>query len=126
MATSGAAGAAGRPTALRALIGLRFAAGTALLLFPGRVLGDLPHRRVDRAARGFARVLGARHLVEATVLWRRPTHRWVEVGAAVDGVHAATMAALAVARPDERRLALVNAVSAGALAAAGVAESRRA
>jgi hypothetical protein len=114
-----------KPAVLRALIGVRFAAGVALLLFPDRVLGDLPHRRIDGAARAFARVLGVRHILEAVVLWRRPTHAWVELGAAVDGVHAATMAGLAVAKRQDRRLATANAVTAGALAAAGLAEGRR-
>ena len=111
-------------TPMAALIGLRVVAGAALLIAPGTVLGDLPHQEVKGAARAFARILGARHLVEAAVLMRDHTHRWVLLGAGVDAVHAATMVALAVARPDERRLALTNAVTAGALAGAGVMASR--
>lgn len=110
---------------MRVLIGLRAVAGSALLLAPGRVLGDLPHRRIDGAASAFARILGARHLAEAAVLWRHNTHRWVLAGAAVDATHAATMFALAMARPDARRLALTNALTASALAGAGIAASRR-
>ena len=125
MATSGSAVGTEKPAALQALIGVRFAAGMVLLVCPGRALGDLPHRRIDGAARAFARVLGARHIVEAVVLWRRPTHRWIEIGAAVDGIHAVTMVVLAVVDPEERRLAAANAVTAGALAAAGATEGRR-
>jgi len=110
---------------MRALIGLRALAGAVLVLAPGKVLGDLPHRRIDDATRAFARILGARHLVEAAVLWRHDTHRWVLVGAAVDATHAATMLTLAAARPDARRLALTNALTASALAGAGVAADRR-
>jgi hypothetical protein len=106
------------------LIGVRLVAGTALLIAPGRVLGDLPHREIKGAARAFARVLGARHLVEAAVLWRDHTHRWVLLGAGVDATHAATMLALAVVRPDERRLALTNAITAAALAGAGTMAAR--
>jgi hypothetical protein len=109
---------------MAALVGLRVVAGAALLIAPGAVLGDLPHQRIDGAARAFARILGARHLVEAAVLWRDHTHRWVLLGAGVDATHAATMLALAVARPDERRLALTNAVTASALAGAGLRASR--
>lgn len=108
----------------RALIGVRAVAGVTLLLAPGAVLGDLPHRRIDGAARAFARVLGARHLLEAGMLWRRHSHRWILVGVGIDATHAATMAALALARPDERGLALTNALTASALAGAGVAASR--
>lgn len=110
---------------MRVLIGVRAIAGAALLLAPGAVLGDLPHRRIDAAARVFARVLGARHLLEAGVLWRRHSHRWILVGAGVDATHAATMATLAVVRPDERGLALTNALTASVLAGAGVAASRQ-
>jgi hypothetical protein len=109
---------------MAALIGLRAVAGAALLIAPGAILGDLPHRRIDGAARSFARILGVRHLVEAAVLWRDHTHRWVLLGAGVDATHAATMLALTVLRPDARRLALTNAVTASALAGAGVMASR--
>ncbi len=43
----------------------------------------------------------------------------------MDAIHAATMAALAALRPDRRKLALTNVVTATALAAAGVAGVRR-
>lgn len=109
---------------MQALIGIRAIAGGALLLAPGAVLGDLPHRRIDGAARVFARILGARHLLEAGILWRRHSHRWILVGAGIDATHAATMFALALTKPDERGLALTNAFTASALAGAGLAASR--
>ena len=94
---------------MAALIGVRVVAGTALLVAPGKVLGDLPHQEIKGAARIFARILGARHLVEAAVLMRDHSHRWVLLGAGVDGLHAASMLGLAAVRPNERRLALTNA-----------------
>jgi hypothetical protein len=121
-ASSGAENELSLPMA--ALIGVRVVAGTALLVAPGRVLGDLPHQEIKGAARAFARILGARHLVEAAVLMRDPSHRWALLGAGVDGLHAATMFGLAATRPDERRLALTNAVTASALAVAGVTVGR--
>jgi hypothetical protein len=39
------------------------------------------------------RVLGARQLLQAAITARRPTRRALELGAAVDAVHAATMMA---------------------------------
>lgn len=107
-----------------ALIAARVVAGTALLVAPGRVLGNLPHQEIKGAARTFARILGARHLVEAAVLLRGHGHHRVLFGAGVDGVHAATMFGLAATRPDERRLALTNAFAASALAGAGVMVAR--
>ncbi len=109
---------------MAALIGVRVVAGTALLVAPGKVLGDLPHQEIKGAARIFARVLGARHLVEAAVLMRDHSHRWVLLGAGVDGLHAASMFGLATVRRDERRLALTNALTATALAAAGTMVAR--
>jgi hypothetical protein len=68
-----------------------------------------------------ARVLGARHLVQAAVLTTHPRPGWRLAGAAVDGVHAASMVALArwSERPLHRRLAARNARTAAML---GLAE----
>ncbi len=109
----------------RALTVVRVLWGTVLLITPEVVLRDLPHQRIDRAARGFARVLGARHLTQAAITSRDGTQRWLMAGAMVDATHAATMAALAALRPDRRKLALTNIATAMALAAAGVADARR-
>ncbi len=109
----------------RAVITVRVLWGTALLIAPEVVLRALPHQRIDGAARGFARVLGARHLTQAAITSRDGTRGWVVAGAVVDAIHAASMAALAVLRPDRRKLALTNVATATTLAAAGVAEARR-
>ena len=107
------------------LTAVRVLWGTVLLAAPELTLGKLPHHRIDGAARGVARVLGARHLIQAAVTGRAGNRRWVAAGATVDATHAATMAALAVLRPDRRKLALSNVATAAALAVAGVAEVRR-
>lgn len=109
---------------MRLLIAVRVLWGSALLLAPEMVLYDLPHQRIDRPARAFARVLGTRHLIQAVVTSRGGTRGWVRAGAAVDATHAATMVALAALRPDRRKLALTNVATATALAVGGVAESR--
>ncbi len=115
-----------RANLVRGLIAVRLLWGTILLIAPQVVLRDLPHQRIDRAARGFARVLGARHLTQAAITSRDRTPGWVVAGAVVDATHAATMAALAALRPGRRKLALTNVATAATLAAAGVAEARRA
>lgn len=112
-------------TPVRLLIGLHVCVAAPLLIAPGRLLGDLPHQRVDRAARGFARVLGARHLVEAAVLARRHTHDWILAGAAVDATHAVSMVLLAWLRPARRELALASAASATLVAACSVHYDQR-
>jgi hypothetical protein len=111
---------------LRALIALRACLGATLLAAPRVLLGDLPHQRIDRTACVFARMLGARHLLEAAVLARRHTHGWLLLGAAVDATHSLSMLALARLRPDRRELALSNAAMAAVLAGQGVAYALRA
>ncbi|MCD5313306.1 hypothetical protein [Kineosporia babensis] len=93
--------------------------GAALVLQPRRILAltgtdpDLPG--VTTAAR----ILGARHLAQAAVVASAPSRfraaRWA---AWVDGLHAASMLALAATAPDYRRAALTSAGVAGALSAA--------
>ncbi len=109
----------------RALIVVRVLWGAVLLITPEVVLRDLPHQRIERLARGFARVLGTRHLTQAAITSRHGPRGWMVAGAVVDAIHAATMAALAALRPDRRKLALTNVATATALAAAEVADARR-
>jgi hypothetical protein len=103
-----------------ALIGVRALAGATLLLTPRRVLEALPERRTDPTARNVARVLGGRDLIEAGLLWHRPTRGRILIGAGVDITHAATMLAIALARPEKRALPLTSALGAIVLAGAGV------
>ncbi len=98
------------------LVGLHLCVGVPLLIAPGTLIGDLPNQRVDRAARLFARVLGARHLAEAAILARRHTHDWILAGAAVDAAHALSMILLAWLAPAPRELALSSAAGATLLA----------
>jgi hypothetical protein len=113
-----------QPRSLRLLLGVRLLWGTALLVAPEAVLSHLPHQRIDRPARTFARLLGTRHLLQAAITTRYPTPGTILAGAAIDATHAATMAILAAIRPDRRDLALTNAATATALAAAGVATAQ--
>lgn len=113
------------PVSVRLLIALHACVGMPLLIAPGRVVGALPHQRIDRPVRVFARILGARHLAEAAVLARRHTHDWILAGAAVDATHAVTMVLLAWLQPAQRRLALSNAAGATLLAACSVHYDQR-
>jgi hypothetical protein len=72
----------------------------------------------------YARLLGARHLVEAATLWRRTTPTVMRAGAAVDAIHAASALAL-VKTHHHPRLATLNVASASTFALLGVALARR-
>ena len=109
---------------MRGLTAIRTCWGAALLIAPGAVLGALPHQQIDRPARVFARLLGARNVAQAALIARRPTQRWIPAGVAVDATHAATMVALALLRPDRRKLALANVATASAFAVAGVHQAK--
>jgi hypothetical protein len=104
----------------RSLEAARAVYGAGLLLAPSSVLDALARSPLDRPAVRVARVLGARHLLQAAVLATHPGPRWRLAGAAVDGAHAASMLALARCsrRAGHRRLAARNARTAGLLAVA--------
>jgi hypothetical protein len=90
--------------------------GAALLIDPRRVLRATGADPELAGAVGAARVLGARHLLQAAVLAARPgpTARWA---AAIDGLHVCSMLALAVVAPSYRRPALASAQVAAGLGA---------
>lgn len=93
---------------------VRLALGAALLArTPGIVravnAGDCPPHAVSAA-----RVLAVREVAQGALLTARPHRTTVLVGAAVDGVHATSMLALAAALPRYRRVALVSGAFAGA------------
>jgi hypothetical protein len=94
--------------------------GAGLLLAPAGALGTVARSPLDPAAVRVARVLGLRHLAQAGLLARHDEPGWRLAGAAVDGLHAASMLALGrwSGRPLHRRLAARNARTAGVLAVA--------
>jgi hypothetical protein len=104
----------------RRLEAARAVYGAGLLLAPPRALGALSRSSLDPASVRVARVLGARHLLQAAVLSVRSEAGWRLAGAAVDAAHAASMLALArwSRRPVHRSLAARNARTAALLAAA--------
>jgi hypothetical protein len=93
--------------------------GMALILAPGPAIrlatGRLPSRRACRVAQ----VLGARHLVQATLTTIAPTPVVLAVGGQVDAVHTASMLMLAAVSRAGRRAALTDALTEAAFAAAG-------
>jgi hypothetical protein len=107
----------------RALQVARAGYGSALLLLPGpalRLCGGQP----DRRSRNVARVLGARHLVQAAVTAGiGPSAESLGIGAVVDMTHAVSMAGLALADRRVRRVTLTDALIETAFAAAGLSSA---
>lgn len=99
--------------------------GAALLLAPGRLLQSLAGKPIGQGVISVVRVLGARQLLQALITALRPTRRTLEVGAATDALHAATMVVSAAAKVGPRRLTTASATTAGAFTAAALTVSRR-
>jgi hypothetical protein len=99
--------------------------GGALLVVPGPVIRLVAGRPAGSRARTVARVLGARHLLQAALTTAAaPGGPSLRIGAAVDLVHAASMAALALADRQVRRLTLSDALIESTFAAAGASAAR--
>ena len=100
--------------------------GTALLLAPGPLIRICTGYPADARVRLAARVLGARHLIQAALTagagpGSRPGASGLAASAAVDLMHAASMAGLAAASRPLRHTALTDAMLETALAAASLA-----
>ena len=102
--------------AMRARDLVRLTYGTALLAAPERVSLALTGTRLDRPGRVTARVLGARHILQAVVLMRDGRRGVRRAGRAVDLLHAGSMLLLAAWSPTRTRTATTDAVVAALLA----------
>ena len=100
------------------LLRLRTLYGGGLLLAPAGSLAALARMPLGPGTIAVARVLGARHLVQAWLI-RHPSRRRLFIGAGVDAAHAVSMMALArcSADPGHRVAARRDARTAAALAA---------
>jgi short-subunit dehydrogenase len=99
---------------------------SVLLLAPERVLRIGGRPSPPAAAVAVARVLGARQLAQAVAVAARPSGPVAGAGAVVDAIHAGTDVGLAATSARWRRIALIDATVAAALAAAGWRTARRA
>ena len=103
--------------------------GAALLLAPGPLIRICTGYPADSRVRLTARVLGVRHLIQAALTagagpGSGPGAGGLAASAAIDLVHAASMAGLAAASRPMRRTALTDAMLETALAAAGLVIAR--
>jgi hypothetical protein len=100
--------------------------GGALLIAPAGVIKFATGRPASRRACGVARVLGARHLIQAVVTMAASSSaESLGLGALVDLAHAASMAGLAVSDRRVRRLTLSDALIATTFAIAGLSQVTR-
>jgi len=97
--------------------------GLALLGQPDALVERVAGRRPDPTERWVCRVLGARQLVQAAAVARWPSTGG-RLGAAADGLHAASMVALAAWVPRYRRVALASGAAAVVLAVVELAGAR--
>ena len=109
--------------------------GGLLLAAPRRALSMCTPAEASPRALGVARVLGARHLVQAMLTAavlsaagppdEIPPSTALLAGSAVDTAHAASMFWLALAHRRLRRAAMADALLAGSLAAFGAVTARQ-
>jgi hypothetical protein len=121
-AAAGTTPAAARGRAL--LLGTRVGYGAALVVAPGASIQLATGRSPGRRTRRVARVLGARHLVQAALSALAPQPSVLAVGAAADALHAASMLLLALADRGARRVALTDALAEVLFAAIGLSSAR--
>jgi hypothetical protein len=93
--------------------------GASLLIAPRRTLTHIPYVRIDRRAVVIARILGSRHLAQASLSGLDPSPEILAGGVWVDSVHALT--SLGLAAFDRRRAGagVIDAVIAGTWAVFG-------
>jgi hypothetical protein len=102
----------------------RAAYGAVLIIVPGRLISARTGRAASRRACLVARVLGARHLIQALVCGTMPTRWLIRAGTAADLLHAGSMVALAAEDSGLRPALLTDAGIAAGFAVAGGAYSR--
>jgi hypothetical protein len=94
--------------------------GVALVSAPRPVIRWVNASASDPPEVVAARVLGARHVVQAALIFARPSRARILVGSAISGVHAASMLLLGTVDAPRRRLAACDAAIAGAWCVSGL------
>lgn len=108
----------------RSVTWLRAGVGAVLALFLGRVASAAEGHPATPRACLVTRVLGVRHLAQATLTLVAPQFLTPVRGALVDGLHTATAMLLAARSPRHRRAALMNAALAATFCGLDMARSQ--
>lgn len=98
---------------------IRAAWGVSLLVAPETVLERVHGVHVDHKAVVIARILGARHLAQASMSGLDPSPEILASGVWVDSVHSLTAAGLALVDHNRARAGATDAIIAAAWAAFG-------
>jgi len=98
--------------------------GVVLVAAPGAVIRLATGQPSGRRERGIARLLGARHLVQAAITALAPVPGVLAAGAGVDTLHTTSMIMLAAADRHVRRAALTDALAESLFAVAGFSSAR--
>jgi hypothetical protein len=109
---------------MRAPLALRLTWGSTLLFLPAQVLTIMDRATPTAGACGIMRVLGGRHILQATAEWRfgAPAAR---LGIAVDALHVATDVGFAGRDRRWRRPAGTDAAVTAGFVILGLAQARR-
>jgi hypothetical protein len=108
-------------TAPRLFQAARACYGATLLVAPGTVIRAVTRRPAGSRTCAVVRLLGARHVLQAAATTAAGAGTGpLGLGAAIDLTHAASMAGLALADRQVRRLALTDAAIETSFAAAGL------
>lgn len=99
--------------------------GLAVTMGPASLLRLVGISDASPKATAIVRILGLRDVAQALVCAPAPTRSVVLLGAGVDGVHAASMVALAVSSPRWRRAALFSGTLSLTFALLGVRQASR-
>jgi hypothetical protein len=105
-------------------IAVRIAWGGLLAAAPGALFGAVTGRSAGPRERLLLRFLGVRHVLQGVAEAAYPTRRMLELGSAVDALHAASCGGAALLLPDWRRAALLDGTYAAALSGYGMACAR--
>jgi len=113
------------PPGMRWVSVVRACYGVVLLGLPAPLITALAGSPPSARVQAVARVLGGRQLAQGTICGLAPARELIEAGAAADGLHSASMLALATGQPGLRRALLADAAIAAALALAAAASLHR-
>ena len=111
---------------MRARDGVRLGYGLTLLATPDRLVRTLTGTALDPPGRVVARILGARHVLQAALLIVHDRVWLRRAGRVVDLLHSASMLLLAALAPGRERVALTDALVARTLAGSAASTRRKA
>lgn len=93
---------------MRARVIARALYGTFLLVAPHTAIRTVTGESDRRVAATVVRVLGVRHLLQSLTIERSESCGWLIVGIVLDIIHALSMVAVAIFKPNNRRLATLS------------------